>query len=150
MNGNTREFLDAAGKLGWSYAGIDGRGHIRLHHQASGQSYSASLTPSEYRSRRNTLADLERLSGRKLPRPNAAHHRHKRQPITAMRRSEEEERQLRIIDGLIREADEIRDTFTEASLAGEWSANLKQLMVRHNVIRETLASRYYRVIESLC
>lgn len=77
-----REFLAAAAKIGFVLDGWDGKGHPRLRHTASGVTTSVARTPSDHRSRLNELARLERLSGRKLPRDNAAHYRHKRHTIS--------------------------------------------------------------------
>ena len=68
MNGDIREFLNTVGKIGWTMVGYDGNNHLRLHHVATGHFHSVAFTPSDYRSRRNSLAILERLAGRKIPR----------------------------------------------------------------------------------
>lgn len=76
MTGYLRDFLKDAEKLGFTFDGYDGRGHIRLINHATGVHYPMAATPSDWRSRRNAISDLERLSGRKLARPNAGKHRH--------------------------------------------------------------------------
>lgn len=75
MNSEARHIITLARQLGFTVAGVTGSGHIRLDH-VNGQVTIAS-TPSEYRGRANTIAQLERVAGRKLPR--AKHRRgHKR------------------------------------------------------------------------
>lgn len=150
MNGDTREFLNVVGKIGWNMVGFDGNNHIRLYHVATGQYYSAAFTPSEYRSRRNSLADLERLAGRKLPRPNAGRHRHHRQSVTAMQRSREEQRRIVEIDALVTEADELRQAWNEiaGSARPEDIPEARRILKRYQHIRELLATRY-RIIEEL-
>lgn len=71
-----REFLAAAGVLGFRFAGFTGGGHMRLVHPDAGV-YVTSATPSDYRGVRNAMSDMERMSGVRLTRPNAAHLRFK-------------------------------------------------------------------------
>ena len=67
----------AAKKLGYKFAGYDGSGHIVWAHP-NGARYSTAATPSEWRGVRNAIAALERLSGRKIARPN--HRRGRKSP----------------------------------------------------------------------
>lgn len=60
--GELREFLKDAEKLGWHFEGMDGNGHPRLHNPTTGDRYSAPLSPSDWRSRKNALADLKRIA----------------------------------------------------------------------------------------
>lgn len=66
--GDLRDFLKDAAEYGWEFEGYDGNGHPRLHHPASGERYSASLTPSDWRSRKNSMADLKRIAGASTPK----------------------------------------------------------------------------------
>ena len=69
MNRIARETVALAETLGFTFDGYDGRGHVVLA-LPDGTRTSIPATPSEYRSQRNQIATLERLSGRKLPRHN--------------------------------------------------------------------------------
>lgn len=78
MNAAARETVRAAKQLGFTYEGIDGRGHHALRHE-NGTPYRFPASGSDYRGPKNTLADLERIAGRKLPRPGRR--RKSRKPI---------------------------------------------------------------------
>lgn len=68
MHKEIRDLVGKAALIGWTDTGeLDGRGHHVLRHE-SGREWSIPATPSDHRSFRNTLADLERIAGRKLPR----------------------------------------------------------------------------------
>lgn len=67
MNRIIREIVELAEQLGFTYEGTTGSGHVRLVHQ-NGAAVTLPSTPSEYRGRANSVAYLERVSGRKLPR----------------------------------------------------------------------------------
>lgn len=69
MNTVTRELLEIADSLGFTFEGYDGGGHIVLT-LPDGRRTSIAATPSEYRGRKNAIATLERLSGRTMPRAN--------------------------------------------------------------------------------
>lgn len=72
MRKEQREIVQLAQQLDFKLVGSTGGGHIELKHR-SGQRVTIAATPSEYRGRANTIALLERIAGRKLPRA-----RHKR------------------------------------------------------------------------
>jgi hypothetical protein len=107
-HGDLRQFLRDAEQLGFVLTGRDGRNHIRLHNPDSGQSYSAAYSPSDWRSTRNAIAALERLSGRKLPRPKNGKHQHRRQIQLVTELSPAEKRTCRQVAALIEEADSVR------------------------------------------
>lgn len=67
MKKEHREIIELAAQLDFTFVGYDGNGHIELKHKSGARATVAS-TPSDYRSRRNELATLERIAGRKLPR----------------------------------------------------------------------------------
>ena len=70
MNRHAREVVQVATEqLGFTFSGYDGSGHIVLT-LPDGRRSSIPATPSDWRGARNSLAGLERLSGRKVPRPN--------------------------------------------------------------------------------
>src|SRR5437588_800 len=66
------------------------------------------LTPSDWRSRRNTIADLQRIAGRKLPRQNAGKHRHRRQAQLSTSLSPAERRASDLVAELVDEAGALR------------------------------------------
>jgi len=150
MNGDIREFLNTVGKIGWTMVGYDGNNHLRLHHVATGHFHSVAFTPSDYRSRRNSLAILERLAGRKIPRPNAAHHRHSKQPITTMQRSDEERRRSEEINNLVAEAGELHQAWDALvhDPRPEDVPEARRIVKRYEHIRAVLAARH-RIIEGL-
>lgn len=74
---DTADMLAKAERLGFRFVGHDGRNHLRLVHE-NGE-YSIANTPSDWRTRANELAALERIAGRKLERH---HHRRSRKNIT--------------------------------------------------------------------
>jgi hypothetical protein len=61
-----RRFLADAAALGFRFAGINGRGHLRLIHEQTGRKYATSATPSDRRSRKNALSDLKRIAGHRV------------------------------------------------------------------------------------
>lgn len=67
---DARRLLEIADQLGFTYLGKDGQGHHSLVHE-NGTRYAIAATPSDYRGVKNTIADLERISGQKIDRPNA-------------------------------------------------------------------------------
>lgn len=77
MRKEQRELVELATQLGFTFIGYDGRGHIDLRHHNGGH-VSLPATPSEYRGRRNAIAQLERVSGQKLAR---THHRRSHKSI---------------------------------------------------------------------
>jgi hypothetical protein len=108
------EFLDAARQLGFIYEGQTNGNHVRLRNKRTGQIYTTALTPSDWRSRRNCLADLERISGRKLPRPNAAHYKkQRRRPVLDTQKTRTEQQSCEHVDELVQEAETLRRRFYE-------------------------------------
>jgi hypothetical protein len=152
MNADTRDFISSVERLGWTYIGIDGRGHPRFHNDTTGESYSAPSTPSDWRSMRNCLAQLERLSGRKLPRPNAGHYRQRRTPMLDIKKSDLERLRGQEIDWYAAEAAELRGRFHD--LAGAEVKDYivvteaRKVMNRYEHIRRVLADNH-RIIPSI-
>jgi hypothetical protein len=68
MHKEVRELVEKAATIGWSCDGkIDGRGHYTLVHE-NGEHYPIAATPSDPRSAKNAIANLERIAGRKTNR----------------------------------------------------------------------------------
>lgn len=77
MHKVVRQLADQAALIGWSCDGrLDGRGHYTFTHE-DGHRYPVPCSPSEYRSMKNALADLERISGRRVPRAGKRRKSHK-------------------------------------------------------------------------
>lgn len=74
MKGELRTFLKDARLLGWDFVGYGGNSHPRLRH-TSGARYVLSLTPSDHRSHRNAMADLEKVAGIRLATVKSARKR---------------------------------------------------------------------------
>lgn len=60
-----REIIQLAKLIGWQFGGYTGGGHPILVHE-NGARYTIAATPSSNRNRANSLAMLEKLSGRKI------------------------------------------------------------------------------------
>ena len=68
MNKHLREFAKKVEPIGWTCDGrLDGSGHFIFVH-TSGNEYRVPSTPSEHRSLKNCLSDLERLAGQRTMR----------------------------------------------------------------------------------
>lgn len=76
MSTTKNEALALAKKLGYEPDGQTGSGHLILHNPQTGHRYYAPHTPSDRRSWKNVLSDLQRHSGRKLPRQKSGKYRH--------------------------------------------------------------------------
>jgi hypothetical protein len=108
MSSYLHDLLDQAGKLGFTPDGRDGNGHVRLRNTDTGDLYSAAFSPSDQRSLRNTIAHLERLSGRKLPRPNSGKHKYRRQSQLDTTLSPAEQQASELVAGLVDEVESVR------------------------------------------
>jgi|GEM_PF-3307738 len=140
MNGALREFLKDAEQLGFMFAGYNGKNHVQLQH-INGYRYAAPLTPSDWRSRRNTIADLQRISGRKLPRQNAGKHRHRRQAQLNTTLSPAERQASDLIAELVDEADTIAqriDQLRAEPPTTRSAAEMRRHLTRHRSLRSQL------------
>lgn len=73
-NPRSRQLLEQAQLLGFvADDQLDGSGHIVLRHP-NGVTRIAS-SPSDHRGDKNAIANMERIAGRKLPRPKSGRHR---------------------------------------------------------------------------
>lgn len=102
VNRQAREIVDLAHALGFTFEGYDGSGHVVLS-LSDGTRTSIPATPSEYRGRKNSIAALERLSGRKLPR---AKHRRSRKSFAVTADPEVEASRRRHAETFAEKADE--------------------------------------------
>lgn len=66
--GVVRELELMAEQLGFVFDGYTGSGHIKFRHSCSQRLFVASGSPSCHRSSLNSVKEMERISGVKLPR----------------------------------------------------------------------------------
>jgi len=149
---STREldqFIKTVAALGFTFIGYDGNNHPRFKHR-NGQAYSTSLTPSDHRSRRNALAQMERIAGRKLPRNNAGHYQHHRVTPLQLGLSAEERARSTEIDTLVTEAEALRCRFAEltADPSADGIEETRHVIRRYEHIRQVLAARH-RIIRPI-
>lgn len=117
MKHDVREFIKKAELLGFTLRpGSNGGGHIVLDHPNG--TYTSASTPGDYRGMRNALADLERVAGQKLPRPN---HRKSRKNFASKKPAEmtKAQRKHREQFEQQRAADQAREKDIEATIAAE-------------------------------
>lgn len=113
-----RDFDRKAEMLGFKFVGLTGNTHPRYHNADIDVTVTAPLTPSDWRSQANTLANMERLSGRKLPRGNSGHHSHK--PVRTVLNTNLSDTEAAAVEratALVSEADDLREKWY-ALLAG--------------------------------
>jgi hypothetical protein len=145
VKGELRALLKDAQLLGFTFDGWDGSGHIRLRSEQADVRYSVPATPSDRRGYRNSVAGLERLSGRKLPRPNSGKHRHRRQPRLDTTLSPTETEKSSEVDALVAEADSLRQRFAELAVTPTRDAAIeaRRVLSRYEHLRRLLAQRHH-------
>lgn len=150
MNSELRQFLSSAEQLGYTFVGLNGGGHPILHNETTGVSYCVPSTPSDWRSMQNCMADIERLAGRKLPRPNAGHYRHRRQRQLDTRLSDAEKQRGSQVEALAMEAESLRRRFEELTFDAKLSNvdEARAVVRRFEHIRRVLSSAH-RIIPSI-
>ena len=138
-----KEFAETkAAPLGFEFVGLQGSSHPRFYNADKNVYFTSALTPSDWRGEKNAVADMERLSGRKLPRPNAAHYKHKpRGSGFGTVQSSWERQMLGNLDSAMTDAEGIRtkiiDLFEEGSIQA--ANECRRLLARFQAIREFLA-----------
>ncbi len=150
MSGYVQAIIKDAKQLGFAFDGFDGDGHIRLRNEQAGVRYSVPATPGDVRSYRNALSAMERLAGKRLPRPNNGHYRHRRQTRLDTGLSPAEVEKSGEIDALIAEADAMRRRFAElvAAPSRAAAAEARLVLARHKHTRRLL-EQCHRIIEPL-
>jgi hypothetical protein len=149
MSSDWNDFLAGAHALGFDPIGYDGNGHIHLENPDTGRRYSATSTPSDHRSRKNDLADLERIVGRKLPRQRSGHYQHHKVPVSNFQKSFTELAASAEVDELLAEAEGLKTRFAELARTRGAVAEARELVQRYEDIRDLLGTHYYRVIGSI-
>jgi hypothetical protein len=145
MSGYLHQFLKDAAQLGFIFDGYDGRSHVRLHNSDTGDRYSAALTPSDWRSTRNAIATLERLSGRKLPRQRNGKYRHRKQARLDTALSPAEQRASDQVAALLAEADLVRRRIDQPAAEPTRcaAAEMRRALARYEHLRGRLAQLHH-------
>ena len=91
---HAREFYEYAKPLGFSEPVMQGNDHFRMRHD-NGGAVTFSCTPSDWRAKANTIADIHRVAEVPQSKPNAARHTFKKEHSRLrLDRSENEERAI--------------------------------------------------------
>jgi hypothetical protein len=78
LHKEVREAVEKVEEIGWKFTGrIDGEGHPVMLHD-SGVSMSIPSTPGDWRSLKNSIAQMERLSGQKIDRSGKRRKSHRK------------------------------------------------------------------------
>lgn len=105
-----RRFAETKARpLGFEFVGYQGNGHPRFYNADKGVYFTTALTPSDWRGEKNSVADMERLSGRKLPRQKAGRARHVKVPQARFRLSDSEKSAQSHIDQLLTRAERLAE-----------------------------------------
>jgi hypothetical protein len=145
MSGYVREFLRDAELLGFSFIGFSGSNHLLFFNPDSGAHYSAACSPSDWRSRRNAIAQLERLSGRKLPRHKNGKHRHHRQTQLDTTLTPVEQRAAEKVAALVEEATSVRRRVEHlaAQPTRAAAAETRRALTKYEHLRRRLAQLHH-------
>lgn len=130
MSDYRKRLTAAAEALGFTLEGT-GR-HLRFVHDNG--AVTAPRTPSDHRAVRNVIATMERVSGRKIPRPGAARYRNQRRkpgltdtpPTPTPEHAERRER-------ILADAHRLSDKFSRAVSSGDVDA-ARAVLVRWGVL----------------
>ena len=146
-----RDFNRKAEMLGFKYVGLTGTSHPRYHNADVDAWVVAALTPSDWRSQKNTLSQMERLSGRKLPRSNSGHFRNVRVKQLDTTLSAVEAHSVDRIDTLLGQAEQLQQAWTEL-IAGPANrtaaADARDILENYENVRRELA-KLHRIIPPL-
>lgn len=151
MADDLRKLIADGEKLGFTYIGqkVHG-GHLQFIHE-NGKRLTASSTPSSFSSWKQTRKDMERISGRQLPRDNKAGKRtFKRVERMDLNRSQLEIQSAEVIDRLVGRADNIRTEFRRLALSpnSRNAQRARDLLEEFTDIREELTA-HHRVIQPI-
>ena len=143
-----RDFLKDAEQLGFEFDGYNGGGHVRLRNPDTGHTYAAAFTPSDHRSRRNSIAGLQRLSGQRLPRQKTGKHRHRRQVRLDTTLSVAEKQASNQVAALVEEAGWIRrriDHLTAEPTTRNAAAEVRRHLTRYRHLRSHLRRLHHNI-----
>jgi hypothetical protein len=141
------ELIKAAAALGFEFVGYNGSNHPVFHNADTGQRYSAAFTPSDYRSTRNAIASMERMSGRKLPRPNNGKYRHRRQTQLDTKLSPAEQRASEKVAALLEEAASVRRRidYLTANPTRDTADEARRAIAKYGHLRRRLAQMHHHI-----
>lgn len=146
-----RDFSRKAAQLGFIFCGYTGTNHPKYYNSDADATVTTALTPSDYRGQKNALSDMERLSGRKLPRDKAGHHRWVKVESLNTSLSPTERQCLQRVDELLDESEFLQDQW-HILIAGPASrtaaAEARDVMERYEQVRRELES-LHRIIPPL-
>src|SRR5690348_11510902 len=118
MADDLRKLIADGEKLGFKYIGQVFRGgHIQFIHNETGERLTASSTPSSAYSWNHTRKDMERISGRKLPRDNKGKHVFRKCERLDLKRTEVEVKNSERIEELVAHADSLRQRFRSLTIS---------------------------------
>lgn len=146
-----RDFFNQAEQLDFIFDGFTNGGHVRLYNHARNLTYITSASPSDQRYQRKALAEMERMSGHKLAKPNAAKYRFKRQETLDTRMTVQEWGAVERADKLRRRSDELRERWVEVtsgSFSRDDAAEAREILSEYEQIRGELA-KLHRIIPPL-
>jgi hypothetical protein len=146
-----RDFFNQAEQLDFVFDGFTGGGHIRLYNHPRELTYITSASPSDKQYQKNALADMERMSGHKLAKPNAAKYRFKRQEKLDTRMTVAEWGAVERADELRLRSEELREQWAEVT-SGKFSrddaAAARAILTEYEEIRGELG-KLHRIIPPL-
>lgn len=144
--------LADAEKLGFEFVEYTGSGHIKIRHSVTGEHAVIPSTPSSWRSHANTIAQLERLSGHRLPRQKSGSFRHRpSQPRLQLRQSTSERAASEQVQSLLDEAEQLRCEFTiitRQAPSRSVAEQARPVVVQFEKVRKRLAD-LHRIIDPL-
>ena len=129
---------------------MSGGSHVKLYNAEKNLTYYTSASPSDNRYERNALNDMERMSGRRLPRPNAAKYKTVKVTTTTMRMSDTETAAVAHTDELLAQADKLRGIWNNIiATSNRTHANVARLVLsEYEEIRSALSDKH-RIIPPL-
>lgn len=142
-----REFCKKVEPLGFTFDGYHGSGHPRFYCAEKDIHVTTALTPSDWRAERNSLAEMERISGRKIHRDNAGHYRHRRHAESDFRTTGHEREVSRQCEELLAECDSMRNRFALLAAQNTRTAaeEAKRLVAKFNHHKERLAEMHRHI-----
>lgn len=143
------DFIKTVGTIGFAYIGRDGQNHPRFQH-TNGEQYSVALTPSDYRSRRNALATMERIAGQRVARQRSGKYKFKPPTTLSVTKSEREQRACRNVEDMVATAEKLRKRFTYLTTEPTVAAieEARSILRRYNDLRLVLATKH-RIIPDI-
>ncbi|AFO10174.1 hypothetical protein TAJ_50 [Mycobacterium phage Taj] len=146
-----RELVKLAALLGFDEVQVTKRGHPRFYNRDIDRFYVASFTPSDWRSRKNAVGEMERMSGRKVPRQKAGKIRHQQAHRSNLRMTAREQAASTEADDLEHRAEELRSEIADLIAEGTNAAYCAAAPRAREFadIRLQLEQRYYRIIPPL-